>query len=304
MTKIGIIFPGQGSQKVGMGQDILSENASTKALFEEASKILGTDIKKLCLEGPQEELTLTKNAQPAIFLVSFALFKCLEAKGIRPSIIAGHSLGELTAYTAGGILSFKDTVKVIKKRGDEMNRAAAQTQSGMAAIMGKAPAEIETLLAPYQNDPVVIANYNCPGQIVISGEKTALEKACADLKNDGAKVIPLPVSGAFHSPLMKPASVALETYLNEFEFSDAKTPIILNRTANKETSKSNLKENISKQVISSVQWIKSIEEMSKEVDIILECGPGRVLSGLVKKIDREIIIKTINSLDAINELEL
>ncbi len=302
MTKIGVIFPGQGSQKVGMGEDLLNNDPMTQELFNKAQEILGYDIKKLCLEGPQEDLTLTKNAQPAIFLVSYALFKCLESKGFSPTLIAGHSLGELTAYAAAKVMSFEDTLNVIKKRGEEMNQAASNTVSGMAAIMGKSPEDIEKILINYKSAPVVIANYNCPGQIVISGEKQGLEKACADLKDNGAKVIPLPVSGAFHSPIMTAASESLETYLKNLELSEATRPILLNRTAAQESDPNNLKENISKQVISSVRWIETIESMSKEVDLIIECGPGRVLSGLVKKINRDIQLKTVNSLEALNEL--
>ena len=304
MKKIGIVFPGQGSQKVGMGQDLIDKDLETQALFEIANNILKTDIKELCIEGPEDLLRLTKNAQPAIFLVSFALFKKLQKKGIQAHLLAGHSLGELTAYAAANILSFEDTLKIIKKRGEEMNKAASLTESGMAAIMGKSSQEIESIISIYKNEPVVIANHNCPGQIVISGKKEALEKAYENLKQSGAKVIPLPVSGAFHSPLMSDASNALKDYLDTFKFSDAKTPIILNQTGNKESYNTSLKENLSKQVVSPVKWIDSIETMAKEVDIILECGPGRVLSGLIKKINRDINIKTINNLTSINELDI
>ena len=302
MSKIAIVFPGQGSQKVGMGIDIFNHPES-KPFIQEANQILGLDIVDLSINGPEETLKLTKNAQPAIFLMSFLLYKHLEKNDIKPSYIAGHSLGELTAYAASDVLSFKSSLELIKKRGDEMNMAATATPSGMAAIMGFSPEQIQNELAEFSTSDVVIANYNCPGQIVISGKKDFLDKACQKIKSAGAKVIPLPVSGAFHSPIMQAASNALESYTNQLNFHNAKTPIILNKSASEETTKERLQENISKQVISPVRWIETIELLSKHVDTIIECGPGRVLTGLIKKISKDIKVHTINSLESISELK-
>jgi len=298
--RLGFVFPGQGSQKVGMGADLVEEFASVKELFQQGDNVLGKTLSHIILEGPQEELTLTENAQPAIFLVSAALLGLLKERGITPQLVAGHSLGEITAYYASGVFDLETALKVIKVRGDGMGASVSPGQSGMAAVMGLDEEEIDAAIAPFSDAPLVIANYNCPGQIVISGEKAALEASFSGLKEAGGKVIPLPVSGAFHSPLMQHGSDTLREYLSDVSFNVPELPIVLNRTAESQDEVDKLKTNLPQQVISSVRWIESIRHMSERVDMLVEVGPGRVLSGLVKKIVPDFPIRTVSTLDQLN----
>jgi [acyl-carrier-protein] S-malonyltransferase len=297
MKKSGIIFPGQGSQKVGMGKDLYDADPSVKEMFDLANKILGRDITSICFEGPKETLTLTANAQPCIFLVSIILFERLKKILPTPTFLAGHSLGEITAYVAAGAIDFETALRVIDKRGRAMANAFPSEKSAMAAVIGKSPDEIRALISEFAEAPVVAANLNAPTQTVISGEIEGVQAAIAKLKENGAKVIPLNVSGAFHSPLMGPASDELSIFLQDIKFRNAQIPIILNRTATAETSASELKENLPLQVISSVRWTESIETMASSVDMIIECGPGRVLSGLAKKIDPSVSLLNISALE-------
>ncbi len=298
MKKIGFVFPGQGSQKVGMGEDLFESTESTKNKVIITNQLLNNNLTSLCINGPQETLTKTENAQPALFLVSAILLEHLEKEGIYPTIVAGHSLGELTAYYASKVISFKDTLELIKQRGKAMAAATPPESSGMAAVLGQSMSEINTIISPYANAPVTIANINCPGQIVISGEKQGLRKAINALKEKKAKVIPLPVSGAFHSPLMENAKNHLQKTVQKFSFSNATYPIILNRTGKPESNAEQLKENISQQVTSSVQWVKSIEYMTSRCDLIIECGSGKVLTGLIKKINPSIPTYSISNLQS------
>jgi [acyl-carrier-protein] S-malonyltransferase len=286
MTKrLGVVFPGQGSQKVGMGKDIFDADANVRALFETASKVLGRDFAKLCFEGPEEELTRTVNAQPAIFLVSAAM---LRSHALVPSCVAGHSLGEITAYFAAGVVDFENALKIIDCRARAMGAAFPSEKSAMAAVIGVDAEAIEQAIRPFSAKPVVIANYNCPGQIVISGEKSGVESASEVLKTKGGRVIPLKVSGAFHSPLMQKGAEELKRFLAGVAFADAKIPVILNRTAKPEQRANELKENLAKQVVSPVQWIDSMKTMVMMADEIIECGPGKVLTNLNKKIFDEV----------------
>lgn len=294
MPSIALIFPGQGSQKVGMGKDLVAAFPVAKTIFETANQVLGRDIMSLCFDGPHEDLTLTSNAQPAIFVVSAALLEVLKRHGVTPSYVAGHSLGEITAYYAAGVVDFETALKIIDARGNGMAASVPAGRSGMAAIMGLELAEIETVLAPFKDRPVVAANLNCPGQIVISGEKIALDEACALLKLAGAKVIPLPVSGAFHSPMMQPGARNLAEFIKPLEFKAAQIPIVLNRTAQPETRADELKANLPLQVVSPVRWIESVRHLMDTVATVVEVGPGKVLTGLVKKIAPELNVVTIN----------
>lgn len=292
MNRIAYVFPGQGSQKVGMGADLLVI-PEVKALFDRASSFLGRDMASICTEGPAEILTRTENAQPALFLVSAALWLQVQHKGVLPTMVAGHSLGEITAYYVAGVLSFDDALSVIQARGAAMAAACPEGTAGMAAIMGLDVAQISEVLQSYVAAPVVVANYNCPGQIVVSGKKPALQEACDALKTAGAKVIPLPVSGAFHSPLMTSAEEALRRHIATMSFKNAHFPIILNRTATPETDAELLRENLPLQVVSSVRWIETIDTLTQHVDTIVEIGSGRVLQGLVKKIAPDLDIQGI-----------
>jgi [acyl-carrier-protein] S-malonyltransferase len=294
MPSIALIFPGQGSQKVGMGKDLVDAFPVARTIFETANQVLGRDIMSLCFDGPQEALTLTSNAQPAIFVLSAALLEVLRSHGVTPSYVAGHSLGEITAYYAAGVVDFETALKIIEARGNGMAAAVPAGQSGMAAIMGMELSEIETILAPFKDRPVVAANLNCPGQIVISGEKIALDEACGLLKLAGAKVISLPVSGAFHSPMMQPGARILAEFIKPLEFKPAQIPIVLNRTAQPETRADELKANLPLQVVSPVRWIESIRHLMDTVETVVEVGPGKVLTGLVRKTAPELNVITIN----------
>ena len=284
-----------------MGKDLYDSHESVRAIFDKADQVLGRPISKICFEGPQEELTKTINAQPGIFLVSAALLTLLNEEGIKPSIVAGHSLGEITAYYASGVLSLEDALLVIKERGEGMAKSYPSEKSAMAAVLGANEDTINTVLGPFKNDPLVCANFNCPGQIVISGQKASMDNAIPKLKEQGAKVIPLNVSGAFHSPLMQAGSDHLKAFIDSVTFNDAMCPIVLNRSAQQEHSPIALKENLPQQVVSSVQWIKSIESISNDVDAILECGPGMVLTGLIKKIDSTITRYSVSNVDTLTK---
>jgi len=301
VKKYAFVFPGQGSQKVGMGSDLLAV-PEVQSLFAQASDYLGKDMASLCLDGPAEALTLTENAQPAIFLISAALWTQIRRLGIAPTVVAGHSLGEITAYYAAGVLSFKEALELISVRGAAMAKACPAGEAGMAAVMGLAVSDIEAVLKPYAAAPVVIANYNCPGQIVVSGKKPMLEEACAALKAAGGKVIPLPVSGAFHSPMMMSAGDALKAHMATLDCREAAFPIVLNRTAEPVVAQSVLQDNLPLQVVSSVRWIETVAALASHVDVIVEVGPGKVLQGLVKKTQSEIPVVGVSDLSQMNEV--
>jgi len=299
MKKYAIVFPGQGSQKVGMGSDLIQAFPIATEMFQKANRVLGRDLLDICQNGPAEVLTQTENAQPGIFVISSILFSILKEHNIRPTVVAGHSLGELTAYFASGSTSFEDTLTMIKERGTAMAKAYPSEKSAMTAVMGLDLEVIEKIIRPYKQDPVVAANLNCPGQIVISGEKEAIQKASVDLKEAGAKLIPLNVSGAFHSPLMKSASDALKVTVDTIAFNTSTVPIVLNRTAATESEAQDLKANIPIQVISPVRWIETIRNIAPTIDAFIECGPGKVLTGLIRKISPESTIYTINDKESL-----
>ncbi len=285
MTSFACVFPGQGSQKVGMGKDLFDAYADVRDLFHQAQGILGLDLAKICFEGPDEELVKTSHAQPAIFLISIALFNQLKKGGFTPKVVAGHSLGEITAYVAAESLSVEQGLFLIQERGAAMAAAYPSEDSGMAAVLGSTRERIQDVLdsAPLVPYTVVIANDNCPNQIVISGEKEGVSVASALLKEQGAKLISLNVSGAFHSPLMLNATQRLQKSFHNLQFAKAKIPIVLNRTARIETEPQALHENVSLQVSSPVQWTETIRLLDTLVDVIVEVGPGKVLSGLIRK---------------------
>lgn len=292
MTKIAFIFPGQGSQTVGMGQEFISNSQESKAFYESANKTLSFDLSKLMLEGPAEELTLTYHAQPALLTTGVMIAEKLRAAGITPHYAAGHSLGEYGALVIAGVLSFEDAVAVVHKRGLYMNEAVPAGQGAMAAILGM---ELEALHAvtakvTAEGDVVQVANVNCPGQIVISGTKEGVDKASVAAKEAGAKrAIPLVVSGPFHSELMRPSSEQLQATLAEITLSEPQIPVISNVKAKELQDVPAIQQELVEQVYSAVQWEASVREMiAQGVDVFIECGPGKVLSGLVKKIDRSV----------------
>lgn len=290
MGKIAFLFPGQGSQTVGMGQSLAVENVSASETFKKADEVLGESLSSLIFDGPQEKLTLTTNAQPALLTTSIAILNYFSQYGIKPDYTAGHSLGEYSALVASGALTFEDAVYAVRKRGEYMEEAVPNGEGTMAAVLGMDREKLmdvtETVSAG--GNPVQLANLNCPGQIVISGSKNGVEEASAKAKEAGAKrVIPLDVSGPFHSSLMKPAAERFEGVLDNIALKNAGIPVIGNVTAEPMTDAAEIKKRLIEQLYSPVLWEDSVARMLElGVDTFIEIGPGKVLSGLVKKVDR------------------
>lgn len=301
MSKIAFVFPGQGSQSVGMGLDLFNNSTKAKEIFEKADKLLNKSISTMCFEGPEEDLKQTINTQPAILVTSIAALEALKEKmNITPDYVAGHSLGEYGAYYAAGVIDFETTIKLINKRATEMNNAAESTKGAMTAVIGMTK---EDILNTIENiDGVSVANYNSPAQIVITGETEAVEKANNALKEAGAKrVIPLPVSGGFHSLLMKDASEKFAQTLEECTINDAKIPVYTNVDAKATTLAAEIKPKMVEQIYSSVMWTQTIENMvAQGIDTIIEIGPGKVLAGLVKKINPTINVLNIFDTESLN----
>ncbi|ASZ61347.1 ACP S-malonyltransferase [Bacillus subtilis] len=295
MSKIAFLFPGQGSQFIGMGKELYEQVPAAKRLFDEADETLETKLSSLIFEGDAEELTLTYNAQPALLTTSIAVLEKFKESGITPDFTAGHSLGEYSALVAAGALSFKDAVYTVRKRGEFMNEAVPAGEGAMAAILGM---DAETLKrvtdkVTEEGNLVQLANLNCPGQIVISGTAKGVELASELAKENGAKrAISLEVSGPFHSELMKPAAEKLKEVLDACDIKDADVPVISNVSADVMTEKADIKEKLIEQLYSPVRFEESINKLIAEgVTTFIEIGPGKVLSGLVKKVNRRL--KTI-----------
>ncbi|MBG9817034.1 ACP S-malonyltransferase [Bacillus safensis] len=303
MTKIAFLFPGQGSQKIGMGKDLFDQEAVSKAVFEEADNALGFDLSSMIFEGDAEELTLTYNAQPALLTTSIAILKKFEESGIKADYAAGHSLGEYTALVAAGALSFKDAVYAVRKRGELMNEAVPAGEGAMAAILGldKAALVEVTKEVTESGHLVELANLNCPGQIVISGTAKGVELASEKAKEKGAKrAIALEVSGPFHSALMKPAAEKFTDVLSKLDIADAKTPVISNVTADIVTSRDEIETKLIEQLYSPVRFEESVERLiDLGVTTFIEIGPGKVLSGLVKKVNRRLTTISVSDQETI-----
>jgi [acyl-carrier-protein] S-malonyltransferase len=282
------VFPGQGSQFVGMGKDLYDNNETAKALFEQANDILGFRITDIMFEGTDEELKQTKVTQPAIFLHSVILAKTLGAD-FKPDMVAGHSLGEFSALVAADALSFEDGLKLVAKRAIAMQKACESNPSGMAAILGLENEIVEKVCSEIE-EAVVPANYNCPGQIVISGSNEGIEKACEALKEAGAKrALPLPVGGGFHSTMMESAKAELEAAINETSFTSPICPIYQNVDATAYTDADKIKSNLIQQLTGAVKWTQTSENMlAAGANHFTEVGPGKVLQGLIKKVDRKV----------------
>ena len=282
------VFPGQGAQFSGMGKDLYEASEEAKALFEQANEILGFRITDIMFEGEAEELKQTKVTQPAIFLHSTILAKLLGDR-FQPEMVAGHSLGEISALTAVGVLAFEDGLKLVSKRALAMQKACEAEPSTMAAILGLENDVVENICTKV-NGVVVAANYNCPGQLVISGAVDAVNEACELLKEAGARrALILPVGGAFHSPLMEPARAELAQAIEATTFNVPSCPVYQNVTASAITNPDEIKENLVAQLTAPVRWTQTMQQMIADgVSSFTEVGPGKVLQGLVKKADRKI----------------
>jgi len=306
MAAWAFLFPGQGSQYVGMGKDLRENFTIARQTFEEADEALKFHLARLCLDGPESDLKLTENTQPAILTVSIAVMRVVAAEtGITPSLLAGHSLGEYASLVTAGALSFIDAVKTVRLRGRFMQEAVPVGVGAMAAILGLERGQVEQLCSESAEGQVLApANYNCPGQIVISGHAEAVSRAAQKAKDLGARdAILLAVSAPFHCPLMRGAAERLAEALKSITVHDLKTPVISNVEAEQYPSREKIKELLVTQVDHPVRWQESMEKMlAAGIDQFLELGPGKVLSGLMKRINRGAAIQSVEKTEQIKEL--
>ncbi|MGB0909440.1 MAG: ACP S-malonyltransferase [Nitrospirales bacterium] len=292
-NSVGLLFPGQGSQSVGMGRPLYDADAHVRSLYEEASVVLGFDVAQLCFEGPAEKLNLTEYTQPALLVTSLAALSLMQQ--------TQHSLGEYSAIVAAGGLTYSHAVKLVQKRGQYMADAVAPGKGLVAAVLGLSEEEVDRACQDAQSYGVVApANFNCPGQIVIAGEKVAVERVITLLKERGARrVMPLPVSVPVHTPLMKVAADRLQSDIDSVDWSDLKIPLINNADAHSISKVDEVRASLIKQLPSSVQWGKSINKMAEMgIDTFIEVGPGKVLAGLVKRILPESLILNVNDVES------
>ena len=305
-----VIFPGQGSQLVGMGKEFFDKFDLVKSLFKEADNILDAPLTKIILEGPKEELDLTVNAQPSIFLVSYSIFQVIKKEFNidlnKAKYFSGHSLGEYSALSCAGYLNFSDTIKLLRVRGKAMQDAVPKGQGGMVAVLGSTVDIIEKILKDQGNDNTVeIANDNSDGQIVLSGKNSDLNKLIENLKNNNIKNIKLPVSAPFHCKLMNKATEVMKKEIATVNFQNSNISLISNVTANEIADKNELKELLVKQVENRVRWRESVINMiDKNINQFIEIGPGKVLSGLIKRINKTVKINTINNEIDIKDLNI
>lgn len=292
--KHAYVFPGQGAQFPGMGKNLFEANEQAKELFQQADATLGFSISDIMFNGSDEELKQTKVTQPAVFLHSVIAF--LATPGLKPEMVAGHSLGEFSALVASGALNFTDGLMLVYKRAMAMQKACEMNPSTMAAVLGMEDAKVEEIVAGISNEVVVAANYNCPGQLVISGSIKGVEQACEALKAAGAKrALVLPVGGAFHSPLMQPAQEELKEAIELTTFNTAQCPVYQNVDAKPYTDPAQIKQNLINQLTAPVRWTQTVQNMIADgANHFTEVGPGNVLQGLVKKINKEMQTDSIN----------
>ncbi|NLL92640.1 MAG: ACP S-malonyltransferase [Clostridiales bacterium] len=301
MNKLAFIYPGQGAQKVGMGKDFYDNSACAKEIFTKADDILDIEVTKTCFEE-NDKLDSTAYTQPCLVTTCLAITKELNERGIYPDVTAGLSLGEYAAIAAAGAISYKDAIKCVRKRGIYMEEAVPSGKGAMAAVLGMETEDIENVIAPI--DGVTIANYNCPGQIVITGKKAAVEEGMEKLKEAGAKrCLMLNVSGPFHSPFLKEAGQKLGNVLDNIEITSLKVPYVANVNASYVEDCTQIKDLLINQVYSSVRWQQSVEKMiDNGVDTFVEIGPGKTLAGFIKKINKEVTVLNISNMEDIGEL--
>lgn len=297
MSKQAFVFPGQGAQFSGMGKALYDTNEQAKALFEQANDILGFRISDIMFAGTDEQLKQTNVTQPAVFLHSVIAYKSIE--GAKPDMVAGHSLGEFSALVANGALSFEDGLRLVSIRANAMQKACEINPSTMAAVLNLADDKVEEICAQIQaeNDEVVVAaNYNCPGQLVISGSITGIDKACEAMKAAGAKrALVLPVGGAFHSPLMEPAKAELEAAINAANFATPIAPVYQNVVAKAVTDPNEIRVNLINQLTGAVKWTQCVQAMIADgATNFTEFGPGKVLQGLILKINKEVAVSGVS----------
>lgn len=303
MSKVAFVFPGQGAQAVGMGKDAFETFESSRSVFEQADEALGFALTDIIFNGPDDSLKQTANTQPALLTVSVALLEALKGRGLTPDYVAGHSLGEYSALVAAGVLSFSDAVRTVRARGEYMEQAVPGGTGAMAAVLGAERDALAALCSTVSAEAgaVELANVNCPGQIVVSGTAAGVQAVVERGKEAGAKrVIPLEVSGPFHSSLMKPAAAKLADTLETVSFADASVPVIANVTAEPVTEGAAIRQLLVEQVYSPVLWEDSVQKLiALGVDTFVEIGSGNVLAGLIKKIDRNVKIISINSVQSL-----
>jgi [acyl-carrier-protein] S-malonyltransferase len=282
---VAFVFPGQGSQVLGMGETFLRKVPEAAHVMDEGEKVTGIPIKKLCLEGPMEELTKTANLQPCLTAVEIICFLAALKKGIEPRAVAGHSLGEYPALFAAGVMDLRDVLKIVHIRGSLMDEAATTRPGAMAAALGVQRDDLEKMLAPLQDKgTIAIANHNSPEQIVVTGEKTLVDDFCKLARKKKVKAIPLKVSGAYHSPLMKEAQERFSSAISAISFNPPKVPIYSNVTAEPETDPERIRELLSMQICSPVRWYETVKNMQRDgISTFMELGPKNVLTNLIKK---------------------
>jgi [acyl-carrier-protein] S-malonyltransferase len=292
--KVAFVFPGQGSQYVGMGRELARQDPAAARLLSEADEVLDFPLSRVMMEGPEEELRRTVNTQPALLLASTAVARRL-MRGLRPDYVAGHSLGEYSALVAAGALTLKDALRLVRRRGEAMEAAAPAGRGGMVAVLALAAAEVRESVAAARAGGagiVEVANYNCPGQVVLSGEAEGLKRAGEEcLRRGAAKVVPLAVSGPFHSSFMQPAADALAEALGEVALLDAAIPVVANFTAEVAREAEDIRANLIRQLTGPVRWEESVRRLvGLGVQVFVEVGPGRVLSGLIRRCDRGVTV--------------
>ena len=306
MYKNAVVFPGQGSQSVGMLSDVISEYSIARETLAQADESLGYSLSDLILNGPAEKLNSTNHTQPALVAAEVAMWRALNGK-ISCDVMAGHSLGEYSALVCAGALDYSDALKLTRKRGELMQKAVPDGVGGMAAVLGLADELVEKICADYANDQVVqAANYNSPGQLVVAGNKEAVERVAVACKEAGAKrALILPVSGPFHSALMKPAALEFADFLAEFTINDPRIPVLQNASNKFETSADVIRANLVKQIDHPVRWTDAVIQLAQNgVEKIYEVGPGKVLTGLNKRINKELSYQAVHSVSAIESLSI